>query len=419
MYQRGTFRWTLSSAGIPTLRDFKAAKKHYINVKPLRGSNPELRPLGYNRRYKQCEIFGNPLNNRIECRLWGQPCVVYTPDNKILITHSGWVSPTTAAFIDQLIPSEYGTVYIDKGKMVFVDAHPEQRSAPRQTTDKYIINSASPLILDINPLSNKLEAIEGELLCNWHINKKEWNTIKKHEFKKLQPFLQYLRVLNTMREVNFDTEPQQIALKMLGLQSGEEGEKQVQDLLEKHVSGYRHTYGDSDYWLRQLFRRTNSVRLFDFQRMYGGAHQGLGVFERFKFAKGRLHGNDSAQLGCNAFHLYDLMTSKKPEDWVVAHTIMLTSGSRLPRWYQPQFSNVQGYYADQDERMFEQLIDEVIHDVLRIKYADQLFRMVEWSEGRIPLARNNNFMYVNAHREYMKVLKGNKSTKKSKCSVVV
>jgi hypothetical protein len=91
-----------STHRLPYLTTHAGAKKWHDQIKPLRGSEPELRPLAA-RRDKHMQIRENAQGD-IECLLYETPVVIFKQDESVVITPGKWVSSYTSAFIEGLLP---------------------------------------------------------------------------------------------------------------------------------------------------------------------------------------------------------------------------------------------------------------------------------------------------------------------------
>jgi len=415
----------LSGAFIPRIRTYNEAYKRYQDTKPIRGSNPEIRPLGA-RRYKHLELRMDKDEN-IECVLYGSPCVTFLKQtDTILLKHNGWVTPSTAAFIDKILPSNYGTVYIDRGKMIFVEANAHARSslefAQYPVTDKYIIGSTDPLVINLNTLSSVFNSnhggthiltVEGEHYCNWHMDKKEWHKVCKEVTQTIAPFMDYCRTLNAMRQYD-NGDMRRVGLEVLGIPPDTPASE-----LPNIVPELRKLFEGSDhpYWSRQITEdyliehfvmaichRAHSIRMSQIHRA-NTATLGYLTKQPFNGLPAILE-NDSAQLGMNANKLLQMMQGNDPTEWLKAHIITIFSGPRGIAYAWPDLRGVAPELAKcRNDNMYE-----LLEEMIKVCYADRIFKP---AENEAKNSRNQNFIFVNAFTEYKKVQ--NKSTAMSMC----
>lgn len=113
-------------ARIPALASYDEAKEHYQKVVPIRGRNPEVRPLGKERRFTWYEIRENTIANQAEgteyktyaCNLYDRDLVEFFPNGDVVINTRSWYSITTGAFINFCI-AKLGTIVSESGKWYF------------------------------------------------------------------------------------------------------------------------------------------------------------------------------------------------------------------------------------------------------------------------------------------------------------
>ena len=113
-------------ARIPSLASYDEAKEHYQKVVPIRGRNPELKPLGRERRFTWYEIRENTIANQSEgteyktyaCNLSGMDMVEFFPNGDVVSNTRSWYSITTGAFINFCI-GKLGSIVSESGKWYF------------------------------------------------------------------------------------------------------------------------------------------------------------------------------------------------------------------------------------------------------------------------------------------------------------
>ena len=190
-------------ARIPSLPDYARAKKHFEDTAPIRGRNPEVRPLGSVRRYAWYRIKENKrviedgfLGQYIttySCELYGMDCVEFYPDGSITIYTRGYHSPTTMAFINYTtkefgyIESVGGKWYWKQKGIAFTDDGNKGKMflISKQRDSKIILkpDADGNMIVD-NPVAEKKYAV----------SRKAMNEVrKKYEF-----FHDYCRVMLSM-----------------------------------------------------------------------------------------------------------------------------------------------------------------------------------------------------------------------------
>ncbi len=91
------------SAQIPPIHNYAEACEREAGIKPIRGT--DIKPLGP-RRHKQMQIVKN-ADWSIACRLYSTDVVTYKPDGNIVVQVGGWASPTTTAFMMNVLGNHF------------------------------------------------------------------------------------------------------------------------------------------------------------------------------------------------------------------------------------------------------------------------------------------------------------------------
>jgi hypothetical protein len=99
-----------SSKNIEIISDYKQAEERYNTIKPLRGNNDDIRPLG-TRRYKHIRIEkhnglgGSEGVQTIYCVvLYNTRILTFYPDNTKLLTQGNWSTNTTKGVLNEVLP---------------------------------------------------------------------------------------------------------------------------------------------------------------------------------------------------------------------------------------------------------------------------------------------------------------------------
>ena len=93
----------LRNSGIPWIRSYHEAVRHYEDVKPIKGNgvNAGVRPLG-SRKKPYMQIIAME-GGAMACRLYKTDVITFWPDNRITFDTGGHNTNTTANFIAQLL----------------------------------------------------------------------------------------------------------------------------------------------------------------------------------------------------------------------------------------------------------------------------------------------------------------------------
>ena len=96
--------YALSTDGLHRIHSYPAAKQHYESITPIRGST--IRPIGKrNKKHMQIVESNHPINGHYYAAvLYRTECVRWYENGKIQVRCEGWVSQSTAKFIDAVSP---------------------------------------------------------------------------------------------------------------------------------------------------------------------------------------------------------------------------------------------------------------------------------------------------------------------------
>lgn len=168
-------------------KDYETARKFHDSVKPIRGSNPPLRPVGSNRRYKHCAI--EMEGEVILFKLYGNICMKYYKDGRVMLSSSGWPSYTTARFLDAILP--VGTVYLSRRKLILATPTRTGRDMPQ-----YVIPNTGWLECKADPDWGSITPINAEVTYNYVADRKALNAVRR----AYKNFTEYLKVVGSMSE---------------------------------------------------------------------------------------------------------------------------------------------------------------------------------------------------------------------------
>jgi hypothetical protein len=96
--------YTISTYDLFKIYNYASAKQHYESITPIRGST--IRPIGKrNKKHMQIVENRDPTHGHYyAARLYNTECVRYYENGKIQVQCEGWVSQSTAKFIDAVSP---------------------------------------------------------------------------------------------------------------------------------------------------------------------------------------------------------------------------------------------------------------------------------------------------------------------------
>jgi len=92
-----------ASMHIEPIFNYAEACEREAGIKPIRGT--DIKPLGP-RRHKQMQIVKN-ADGSVACRLYSTDVVTYKPDGDIVVQINGYASPTTIAFMSNVLLAKF------------------------------------------------------------------------------------------------------------------------------------------------------------------------------------------------------------------------------------------------------------------------------------------------------------------------
>jgi hypothetical protein len=153
-----------STNRIPYLRDYAEAKHLHDRVKPIRGSEPPLKPLAA-RRDKQMAIREN-AEGHIECVLYETPVVTFRQDGVVTVTPGKWPSAYTSSFIENVLPG----VSVNRTRDILIVRVGGSKYPLKQGMKLNIQKSSAP--------THTWEAVEAEGVKAWSPNRAKANNVR-------------------------------------------------------------------------------------------------------------------------------------------------------------------------------------------------------------------------------------------------
>lgn len=171
------------NSGIYSLSTYEEACARYDNVKPIagKGRNAGLRPLGH-RGKMQFQI--RKTGDVVECLCYDTPVVTFHPDGIIAIRDGGYITQTTANFIEDVL--RIGVAISDKDIQLRVGG------------GSYRLKSGMRLKRD--GLAYKV--VEAAIHELYHIDRKKMNALRK----QVKAFRTYLAGMVKVRDGYFERE---------------------------------------------------------------------------------------------------------------------------------------------------------------------------------------------------------------------
>ena len=348
---------------------YDTALKFYNSVKPIRGSEPPIRPVGNNRRYKQCSI--EMADERLQFKLYDNIVMTYAKDGTVAFNCCGWASVTTAKFLDAVLPAALGTVYRKNNKMVL--------AMPR--ADK-TLNYEIPMNVWVYFKADKewttLEPLNAPVKYEYVANRKALNAVRR----AYSGFINYLKITSAMSDVYSSDELIEYFPQV--------GARFVSNMLTDIENKANSQWSTNPMWNMRL----------SIQQMFQTQHTllpSMGIVMRAKE-------EDKEDASYNLNNALNLAQSSKPDDWRKLTLLLVASVAanfRVDASTSTKHDLLATFVGDGYHKTPElrsnvpaSTLLAVFDDVLKIAYADICFVSKEVETGVLPSERNTCYVYT-------------------------
>lgn len=387
----------ISSAGVKSAHfdTYEKALAHFNAVKPIRGRTPELKPLGSNRSYTQCKITHDPLVDGVSAVLYETPCLTIYADNTIKLNRGGWLSPTTANFMEAVLPRTFGKVRLHRKRMIY--------TAPL-TGQEFVIPD-NGLILQVSENWGTAEPIldNASTQYEYKADRKVLNAIRKN----IKPFLDAAFVMTTMSstytlpEIAYfyphavDDYVRQVNEHREKMHAKEAGDPEAQTY-------YGYFYGS--YTLRNIIEsKVGAPQVANLGHM-GDSVKRTGDTSKLTNAK---YGTADYK---DTLHTEDYLSTIKnlfsDDAETVRKTVLsiVTNGTSYAKQVGNNDSTVEVdtmfgkvMLPELEWTMSSNTIENYIIDVIKYVYADLIFKKVEVPQGVLPSTQNEKYVLCNKY----------------------
>jgi hypothetical protein len=263
---------------VPRVQWYADALEIYERVKPIRGRDPEIRPLGSRRDADTYSI--RKSGDDVELVLYTTPVVTFKPDGNVELRTAGWSTVSTRQFIRQVLGiSTHGEI---KESIVTIGGN------------KYILpTDGECMTVRMNDKDQWCLASAVKTNFDWKLNRKASNNVRK----RYAEFIDYLDGVSKLRR-DMDNDEITVSYAEYAEAFGEQEKK---------------TYnGDDTYKCVDLTRYTNSI------------HKHLPIWRKNDYV--------SYEDAANAF--LKLITSGAHDDFYKASLILfaVANGGNMELW---------------------------------------------------------------------------------------
>jgi len=160
------------------IKDFTEAEAKYASVKPIRGNNDDIRPIG-NRRAQHIRILKYD-NDTYACRLYHTDVATFHRDGRIVYSTGGWDTTSTAEFMSACMPRGWGA------------------SKRHNVIQAYNANKLASYIVGKNfTINTKTDTVSGYITPTKQVVNREASKAKREPFKPFLAFAQtFMETLN-------------------------------------------------------------------------------------------------------------------------------------------------------------------------------------------------------------------------------
>lgn len=390
----------MSSGGVrsSTFTDYDTARKHFETVKPIRGRSPELKPLGSNRAYTQCQIEIDELTWGVSATLYSTQCVTIYPDKTIKLHRDSWLTPSTANFIDAVLPTKFGTVSLRKRRLIYKNASGQEYVIPQsglmlQASDDW---STADIKIDVN---------NEPKLYEYKADRKVLNAIRK----TIKPLLDTVNVMSAMSS-NYTIQevaqyfPDVINDYVAQVNEHKRKMKLKEEGDEEHQNYYGYFYGT--YTIRNLVASKAGLPAIRHLSEMGE------YYKKNREVQGNLYRNRKMDTDNVVSYLstidkvFRVSEPNKPIDAESIRKLMLSivlndSNYASENRHDPEVT-VSTMFGDVPigNLMWSAsntTIENYIIDVIKYVYADLIFKQVEVPYGTLPSVANDKYVFCNKY----------------------
>ena len=179
--------YSIDTNDIRTLTNYKAASDWEALIKPIRGSNPPLKPLG-KRNKKHINI--RKENDDILVQLYRTDVLTYKPDGSIIINIGQWSTQSTVKLMYAVLPwGPKPHLFKDK---VWVTGEYEDRHGTVHYGKFRVANQAT---IKLDPTTRNYRILDPDPVYTHSINRKA----KKEAYAPYADFIQWVKAVCALR----------------------------------------------------------------------------------------------------------------------------------------------------------------------------------------------------------------------------
>jgi hypothetical protein len=170
---------------VPRVTTYSEAKKLYESIKPIRGRDPEIRPLG-NRRDAD-SYWVKMVGDYVVFMLYKSPVITYKPYGEVVLTPDQYSTVSTHQFFERVLG---------------VDARASRQVSvigllndKREVVNRYTVRGKDMLTLKLDASGN-WQCVEGaKAQFSWHLDRREATNVRL----RYKEFITYFKGMVSLR----------------------------------------------------------------------------------------------------------------------------------------------------------------------------------------------------------------------------
>jgi hypothetical protein len=181
--------YSIDPRDVRTFNNYTQASEWEKQVKPIRGSNPPLKPLG-KRNKKHINIRRE--GDDILVRLYQTDVVTYKPDGSIIINPSGYSTQSTVKLMYAVLP--WGpNPHLFKDRVWMRGEYEDEHGTVH--FGKFMVNSKEGATLTYNPITRNYRILNPDPVYTHKINRKN----KRLAYEPYQDFINWTKAICAVR----------------------------------------------------------------------------------------------------------------------------------------------------------------------------------------------------------------------------
>jgi len=328
---------------VPYIYNYEQALKKWQSTKPIRGREPEIRPLGERRDCDSYSIRKNVWTDVIECVLYKTPVVKFTPDGEVILNFGQWSSSSTCQFISGVLQSVRTSRQKNEVVLGFKDG------------SKAMLGQHQEMVLVKDAHGNWTPKAK-QTLYDYRVNRKEANNVRK----QVSQFHNYMSGVIKLR--------------------AEPVEGYYGTISHKAVHT---TYAD----LIEVFGKEEHTNASNLDQMRPDVDKWIGLAEKPKHCRPEHKVDKWAEYRERAQKFFELVKNDQDDNarhqnyWIAFNILFVQEAAMYWR-------------SDMDTKVSVNIaqFERYLYKTLFTMFNDKVFAKVALAEGKVPSGRYDDYM---------------------------